>query len=63
MQQHLEVISEAFASGKHAVLVVDRAAWHITANASACQLVNPVLTTVFARTQYCCSATITLSDS
>ncbi|MDD5494567.1 MAG: IS630 family transposase [Dehalococcoidia bacterium] len=31
MQQHLEVIAEAVASGKHAVLVVDRAAWHVTA--------------------------------
>jgi transposase len=31
MQQHLEVIAAAVASGKHAVLVVDRAAWHVTA--------------------------------
>jgi hypothetical protein len=27
MQQHLEVIAAAVTSGKHAVLVVDRAAW------------------------------------
>jgi transposase len=31
MQQHLDVIAAAVASGKHAVLVVDRAAWHVTA--------------------------------
>jgi len=31
MQHHLDVIAAAVTSGKHAVLVVDRAAWHVTA--------------------------------
>lgn len=31
MQQHLDVIAAAVTPGKHAVLVVDRAAWHVTA--------------------------------
>ena len=31
MQLHLDVIAAAVTSGKHAVLVVDRAAWHVTA--------------------------------
>lgn len=30
MQYHLEVISESVSPGKHAVLVVDKAAWHLT---------------------------------
>lgn len=31
MQKHLDIIAAAVAPGKHAVLVVDRAAWHVTA--------------------------------
>lgn len=31
MQKHLDMIAAAVAPGKHAVLVVDRAAWHVTA--------------------------------
>jgi transposase len=30
MQHHLDLIAGAVTSGKHAVLVVDRAAWHVT---------------------------------
>lgn len=30
MQHHLDLITAAVTSGKHAVLVVDRAAWHVT---------------------------------
>lgn len=30
MQQHLDLIAASINSGKHAVLVVDRAAWHMT---------------------------------
>jgi transposase len=30
MQYHLEVISESVSPGKNAVLVVDKAAWHLT---------------------------------
>lgn len=30
MQHHLDLIAAAVSSGKHAVLVVDRAAWHVT---------------------------------
>ncbi|BCG64975.1 MAG: transposase [Methyloprofundus sp.] len=30
MQHHLDVISESVTLGKHAVLVVDKAAWHLT---------------------------------
>lgn len=30
MQYHLKVISESVTLGKHAVLVVDKAAWHLT---------------------------------
>jgi hypothetical protein len=30
MQYHLEVILESVSPGKHAVLVVDKAAWHLT---------------------------------
>ena len=31
MQVHIDMIAAAVTSGKHAVLVVDRAAWHVTA--------------------------------
>jgi hypothetical protein len=31
MQPHLDVIAAAVTPGKHAVLVMDRAAWHVTA--------------------------------
>lgn len=30
MQHHLDLIAAAVTPGKHAVLVVDRAAWHVT---------------------------------
>jgi transposase len=30
MQQHLDLIAAAVTPGKHAVVVVDRAAWHVT---------------------------------
>ena len=30
MQHHIKVISEAVTAGKHAVLVVDKASWHVT---------------------------------
>jgi transposase len=30
MQHHLDLIAAAITAGKHAVLVVDRAAWHVT---------------------------------
>jgi transposase len=32
MQQHLDIISATVTPSKHALLIVDRAAWHLTAN-------------------------------
>jgi len=52
MQLHLDIISATVTSNKHAVLIVDRAAWHLTAKLDMLIIITIYTSSsLFTRTQ------------